>query len=185
MRDVFDPHMTVEDRGVFHSCLGAVDDAPLPRGYHSLQQLADAVQEWYLAELTRRDAYPCHVAKSTGETLDVKWINAQEVTTSKHELRSFCDRLWLSSPARVEMMTNNTAPGVMRYAKGGSTKLAGYVLESVSDQLQIREFAEQVEVEFAKPDQIDIQVFLITLVQLDGGLQHLNASDQKLRNGCR
>ena len=93
MRDVFDPHMTVEARGVFHSCLSAVDDAPLPRGYHSLQQLADAVQNWYLAELARRDVYPCHVAKSTWETLDVKWINAQEVTTSKHELRSFCDRL--------------------------------------------------------------------------------------------
>jgi hypothetical protein len=48
-----------------------------------------------------------------------------------------------------------------------------------------REFAEQVEVEFAKPDRIHIQVFLITLALPDCGLQHLDAGDQMLRNGYR
>jgi hypothetical protein len=43
----------------------------------------------------------------------------------------------------------------------------------------------QVEVEFAKLDQSYIQVFLVTLEQLGCGLLHLNASDQKLRNGYR
>jgi hypothetical protein len=35
------------------------------------------------------------------------------------------------------MMTNNTAPGALRYVKGGSTKLAGYLLQAVSDDDQI------------------------------------------------
>jgi hypothetical protein len=75
--------------------------------------------------------------------LDVKWINAQEVTTLRHEQRTFCDRLWLMAPARVEMMTNNTAPGVLRYVRGGSTQLAAYMLESASN-LSTSDSAEQI-----------------------------------------
>jgi hypothetical protein len=48
-----------------------------------------------------------------------------------------------------------------------------------------REFAEQVEVEFAKPDRIGNPTFLTTLAQLGGGLRHLNVNDQMLRNGYR
>ena len=53
------------------------------------------------AEMTRRSSYECLAGKSSWHMLDVKWINAQEVTTSKHEHRSFCDRLWLMAPVRV------------------------------------------------------------------------------------
>ena len=93
MRDFRDPHLTADQRGVFATCGSAVDGALLPRGFHSLRQVADAVDKWVLDRLDRRDRFECSVAKSTWETLDVKWINAQEVTTSKHEFRSFCDRL--------------------------------------------------------------------------------------------
>ena len=48
------------------------------------------------------------------------------------------------APARVELQSMNTAPGVMRYVRGGSTKLAAYMLESVSDAHQIRQDAEQI-----------------------------------------
>ena len=183
MRDPANLHLT-SDRPVFATCGHVVDDAPLPRDFSSLRQVADAVDAWIHGELARRETYECNVAKSTWQMLDVKWINAQEITTLRHEQRTFCDRLWLMAPARVEMMTNNTAPGVLRYVRGGSTKLAAYMFQSASDAEKIRQYAEQIARECVDADKRLWRCPCRTHDHFVGVAAHASCATAPRRAGC-